>query len=332
MMLDAYPWQIETAQRLLSLRRQLPHALLLHGRAGLGKHALAQSYAKFLLCESADKTSKACGTCSACHWFEQGAHPDIHILQPSAMDETEDSDAKKSAWISVEQVRHAIDFVQLTSHRNGLRIVLIYPAEAMQASAANALLKTLEEPPENSLLILVTDQASKLIPTILSRCHLVGFDLPDNAAATIWLQEQGVKDAALCLALAAGSPLQAMALADAEFQSRRRALLQDLLAAKQTNALQLAERYAKLDNADFSQLVLWLQQWAHDILAIKLAGRVYYHLDYTEQLHSLTLRVKLNLLQLWQQRLQQARAAVAHPLNVQMVLEDILLDYVNLFE
>lgn len=331
-MLDAYPWQIETAQRLLSLRRQLPHALLLHGRAGLGKHALAQSYAKFLLCESADKTSKACGTCSACHWFEQGAHPDIHILQPSAMDETEDSDAKKSAWISVEQVRHAIDFVQLTSHRNGLRIVLIYPAEAMQASAANALLKTLEEPPENSLLILVTDQASKLIPTILSRCHLVGFDLPDNAAATIWLQEQGVKDAALCLALAAGSPLQAMALADAEFQSRRRALLQDLLAAKQTNALQLAERYAKLDNADFSQLVLWLQQWAHDILAIKLAGRVYYHLDYTEQLHSLTLRVKLKLLQLWQQRLQQARAAVAHPLNVQMVLEDILLDYVNLFE
>lgn len=331
-MLDAYPWQIETAQRLLSLRRQLPHTILLHGRAGLGKYALARSYAKFLLCESVDKISTACGTCPACHWFEQGAHPDVHILQPSAMDETDDSETKKSAWISVEQVRHGIDFVQLTSHRNGLRIVLIYPAETMQASAANALLKTLEEPPENSLLILVSDQVSRLIPTILSRCHLVGLDLPDNAAATIWLQEQGVNDAALCLALAAGSPLQAMALADVEFQSRRRALLQDLLAAKKTNALQLAERYAKLDNADFSQLVLWLQQWAHDILATKLAGRVYYHLDYTEQLHSLTLRVKLKFLQLWQQRLQQARAAVAHPLNVQMVLEDILLDYVNLFE
>jgi DNA polymerase-3 subunit delta' len=134
------------------------------------------------------------------------------------------------------------------------------------------------------------------------------------------------------LGLAAGSPLRAVTLADVDYQTRRRALLQDLLAAKKMNALLLAERYAKLVNADFSQLLLWLQQWAQDMLAVKLAGRVYYHLDHTEQLHSLALRVKLSLLQLWQLRLQQARAAVAHPLNVQMVLEDILLDYVNLFE
>lgn len=331
-MLDAYPWQADTTQRLLALRKQLPHALLLHGRAGLGKYALAQSYAKFLLCEHVDKTTVACGTCAACHWFEQGSHPDVHVLQPAAMDETDEGDAKKSAWISVEQVRHAIDFVQLTSHRNGLRIILIHPAEAMQAGAANALLKTLEEPPANSLLILISHQSAKLIPTILSRCHLVGFDLPENTAALAWLQAQGVADAPLCLSLAAGSPLRALTLADADYQTRRRALLADLLAGKKTSALVMAERYAKLVNADFAQILLWLQQWAQDVLAVKLAGRVYYHLDYAAQLHSLALHVKLNLLQLWQQRLQQARAAVSHPLNVQMVLEDILLDYVNLFE
>ena len=331
-MLDAYPWQTETAQRLFTLRQQLPHALLLHGRAGLGKYALAQSYTKFLLCEHVDKTTVACGSCASCHWFEQGNHPDVHVLQPAAMDESDEGDAKKSGWISVEKVRHAIDFVQLTSHRNGLRIVLIHPAEAMQAGAANALLKTLEEPPANSLLILVSHQAAKLMPTILSRCHLVEFGLPEKTAALIWLQAQGIADAPLCLSLAAGSPLRALALADTDYQTRRRDLLADLLAGNKTNALAMAERHVKLASADFSQVLLWLQQWAQDILAVKLAGRVYYHLDYATQLHSLALHVKLKLLQLWQQRLQQARAAVAHPLNVQMVLEDILLDYVNLFE
>jgi DNA polymerase-3 subunit delta' len=248
------------------------------------------------------------------------------------LDESDDSEAKKSAWISVEQVRNAIDFVQLTSHRNGLRIILIYPAEAMQAAAANALLKTLEEPPANSLILLVSDQAAKLIPTILSRCHIVGFDLPDEAVALDWLRAQGVTEAQLCLKLAAGSPLRALNLADADYQTRRRALLTDLLAGKKANALALAARYAKLSGAEFAQIILWLQQWAQDLLASKLAGRVYYQLDYTEQLHSIALRVKLKPLQLWQTRLQQAKAAVAHPLNVQMVLEDILLDYLNLFE
>ena len=329
-----YPWQAESAQRLLSLRAQLPHAILLHGRAGLGKYQLAQAFAKLLLCEHrVDGATAACGACPSCHWFEQGSHPDVHILQPSAMDETDEAgpERKKSEWISVEQVRHAIDFVQLSSHRNGLRVVLVNPAETMNAAAANALLKTLEEPPENSLLILVSHQASRLLPTILSRCHQLRVNLPEATQALTWLESQGVAEAGLCLGLAAGSPLLATDFADEDYQSRRRALLTDLSGAAQTPVLAMAERYAKLAIADYSQLLQWLQQWAHDLQSVKLADRVYYHHDFSTQLRNLAMHVNLGLLLKLQQRLQRARAVVAHPLNVQMVLEDILLEYTSAF-
>lgn len=331
-----YPWQAESAQRLLSLRAQLPHAILLHGRVGLGKYQLAQAFAKLLLCENRiENATVACGACPSCHWFEQGSHPDVHVLQPSALDEVDDAgpgpERKKSEWISVEQVRHAIDFVQLSSHRNGLRIVLVNPAETMNAAAANALLKTLEEPPKNSLLILVSHQSARLLPTLLSRCHQLRVNLPETVQALAWLETQGVAEASLCLGLAAGSPLLATSFADEDYQTRRRTLLADLSEAAQTPALAMAERYAKLTVADYSQILQWLQQWAHDLQSVKLAGRVYYHQDFSEQLRNLAVHVKLGLLMKLQQRLQRARAVVAHPLNVQMVLEDILLEYTSVF-
>lgn len=332
-----YPWQVDSAQRLLSLRSQLPHAILLHGRAGLGKYALAQAFAQLLLCENktaeTGEPERACGVCSSCHWFALGNHPDLHLLQPSVLDEADDAgtERKKSAWISVEQVRHAIDFLQLSSHRNGLRIVLINPAETMNAAAANALLKTLEEPPEQTLLILVSHHASRLLPTILSRCHSLRVSLPEVPVALSWLAAQGVADAALCLGLAAGSPLLAATLSDDEYQTNRRILLTDLSAARQTPVFIMAERYAKLAVTDFSQLLQWLQQWMHDLHCVQAADQVYYHQDYGEQLHSLASRVNLSRLLLFEQRLLRARQAVAHTLNIQMVLEDILLEYAGMF-
>lgn len=330
-----YPWQAESAQRLIALRTQLPHAILLHGRAGLGKYQLAQAFVKLLLCESRDvAVNSACGICPSCHWFELGSHPDVHVLQPSAMDDADDvgTDRKKSEWISVEQIRQAKTFLQFSSHRNGLRVVLAYPAEALNAAAANALLKTLEEPPVNSLLVLVSHQASRLMPTILSRCHQLRLQLPEAALALDWLTAQGVKEPGLCLGLAAGSPLLAIAYDEADYQTLRRTLLTDLCAAAKTPVLPMAERYAKLTMADFSLLLQWLQQWVHDLQSVKLADRVYYHQDFSDQLRNMAVHVKLNSIMQLQQRLQGARAVVAHPLNVQMVIEDILLEYTSAFQ
>ena len=335
--MSPYPWQVDSATHLLALRRQLPHAILLHGPTGLGKYALAQAFAKLLLCENqpaqATEQDQACGVCPSCHWFASAGHPDLHVLQPSVLDEDDitGTERKKSEWISVEQIRHAINFVQLSSHRNGLRVVLVNPAEAMNAAAANALLKTLEEPPEHTLLILVSHQPSRLLPTILSRCHLLRIALPETTAALSWLATAGVDDAALCLGLAAGSPLLAATLANDEYQSRRRVLLTDLVCASQTPVFIMAERYAKSAIADFSQLLQWLQQWTHDLHCIKVAEQVFYHQDFREQLHSLAARVNLTQLLHFQQRLLRARSVVAHALNMQLVLEDILLEYAGLF-
>lgn len=330
--MHTYPWQADTAQRLLAMRSQLPHAILLHGRAGLGKYALAQAFIKLLLCEHAvEGAITACGTCPSCHWIALGGHPDVHLLQPDSMDETEAAvgERKRSEWISVDQVRQAIDFIHLSSHRNGLRVMLINPAEALNTAAANALLKTLEEPPLNSLLILVSHQASRLLPTVLSRCHPLRVNLPEAAQAQAWLETQGVVDASLCLGLAAGSPLLASSFADDAYQIRRRAIIKDLLEATQTSVLALAERHAKMSVADYSELLKWLQQWVHDIQSVKQAGKVYYHQDFGEQLRNLAEHVNLTPILKLQQRLQQARAVAAHPLNLQMVLEDILLEYTN---
>ncbi|MHB1676536.1 MAG: DNA polymerase III subunit delta' [Sulfuriferula sp.] len=332
--MNIYPWQEESALRLLTLRKHLPHAILLHGRTGLGKFELAQAFVKLLLCENrADSLTQGCGNCPSCHWLALGHHPDLHLLQPSMMEETDEagSERKKSEWINVEQVRQAIDFLHLSSHRNGLRVVLIRPAEAMNAAATNALLKTLEEPPGQALLILISHQSSRLLPTMLSRCHQLGMDLPETGPALLWLAAQGIQDAALCLGLAGGSPLLAKTLANEDYQVRRRALLADLSAAGQTPVFLMAERYAKLAVAEFSQLLQWLQQWVHDLHCIKAAARAYYHQDFNEQLHSLAARVNLSRLLQLQQRLQRARNVVAHPLNIQMELEDILLEYAGMF-
>ena len=329
-----YPWQAASAQRLLGLRKQLPHAILLHGRIGLGKFDLAEAFVKLLLCENRTETiTQACGTCPSCHWLELGHHPDLHLLQPGRMEEVEDAgtERKKSEWISVEQVRVAIDFLHLSAHRAGLRIVLVRPAEALNPAAANALLKTLEEPSEHALLILVSHQPSRLLPTILSRCHQLKMELPETRSAMVWLTEQGVRDAALCLGLAGGSPLLATTLAHEEYQARRRLLLTDLSTGKSAPVLAMAERYAKSMVEEFSQLLQWLQQWAYDLQTVLAADRIYYHQDFKEQLHSLAERVNLNRLQQWQQRLQQARKVVAHPLNIQMEMEDILLEYAAMF-
>lgn len=323
-------------QRLLQLRRQLPHALLFHGRAGIGKLALAEAYAQWLLCEAAPvRGTSACGQCPSCHWFAQGSHPDFRRLQPAAAD-TEEPETpaagRKSASagqkISVEQVRELVHFAQLSAHRGGLRIALIQPAEDMNAAAANALLKTLEEPSANTLLILISNQPGRLLPTILSRCHQLRFTLPGPAAALAWLNQQAVGNAEACLAQAGGAPLLACQLADDDYQARRRTFLTALARMNGADALRSAEHSAK---QPMPELLHWLQQWTHDLLSLRLAGHVSYQVDFEQELRGLAVRVNLVGLMDFQRRLLAARASAQHPLNPQMVLEDLLLEYASLF-
>jgi DNA polymerase III subunit delta' len=225
--MSTLPWNEPLLERLRG--QALPHALLIHGARGVGKLALAESLAQMVLCEAA-AAKKPCGACEGCRWFAAGSHPDFRRLEPEALapaaEAGEEGEApaqrgKPSVVIKIEQVRALANFLYVGSHRSGRRVALVHPAEDMNPNAANALLKSLEEPPAAAMFILVAHRPARLPPTIRSRCVSMPVRLPPHEAAVQWLAGEGVKEPERWLAFAGGAPLRAAALAaEAEFLDR----------------------------------------------------------------------------------------------------------------
>jgi len=328
-----YPWQQEDWARLQTTCQRLPQALLLRGSAGIGKLQLATQFARALLCQHPQDDGHACGVCAACRWFGQGAHPDFRLLQPGALSEGEEgeeeggkSKKKPSKQIKIEQIRDLADFVSLSAHQGGRRVVLIHPAESMNGNAANALLKMLEEPPADLLFILVTHQYQQLLPTILSRCLAFPLAVPDAAVATAWLQQQGVAKAAETLAIAGFSPLQAQA--EAGEHEQRDKLLAGLRQPSRMDVFAITDSLLKVEQV---RVVHWLQQWCYDLLRMQHSGSMRYHL--ADQARMLKMAVVLNPFELlqWQKQLATARREALHTLNPKLFFESLLLNYVALF-
>ena len=215
-----HPWNLPHFESLRRRNERLPHALLIHGTRGTGKLALAEHIARFLLCEAADAAARPCGACPGCRWFLAGSHPDLRRIEPESLArepavEPEEGDApakkgKPSTEIKVEQVRELAGFLNVGSHRGRLRVALVHPAEAMNPTAANALLKGLEEPPAGAVFVLVSHHPSRLLPTIRSRCVALPVSIPPREAALQWLASQAARDPARWLAYAGGAPLLAL--------------------------------------------------------------------------------------------------------------------------
>ena len=215
-----HPWNEPILARVQ--REDLPHALLIHGPQGLGKLALAERMAQLILCEAPQKTKKPCGECDGCRWFLAGNHPDFRRVEPEALmppveaEEGAEAPARKakpSLEIKIEQVRELADFLHVGSHRGARRVALVHPAEAMNANAANALLKGLEEPPPAAMFLLVSHRPARLLPTVRSRCVSLPVPLPPRDAALQWLRAEGLKDPERWLAYAGGAPLRALVFA-----------------------------------------------------------------------------------------------------------------------
>ncbi len=218
------PWLAQPLRDILHTQRG--HALLVHGPQGIGQFELAFSVAQAWLCEGlapGAPVDKACGGCAGCRLVQAHSHPDLLVLAPealrealglgadeSAADTDKASKAKPSKEIKVEAVRAAVQFAQTTSARGRGKVVLIHPAERMNAISANTLLKTLEEPPGEARFILSCGAADELLPTIRSRCQAVPLKLPDAAVARDWLAAQQVAQPEVLLAGAGGQPLEAL--------------------------------------------------------------------------------------------------------------------------
>lgn len=230
-----------------ALRSQRGHALLLHGSPGDGALQLAFTLAQAWLCE-ADGT-RPCGRCGSCHLVQAHGHPDLTVLLPETLrrehewplpDDKIDSERKPSKQIRVDDVRHLIDRVTRTSARGRGKVALLFPAEALNLQAANALLKTLEEPAPGTRLLLGSAEPARLLPTVRSRCQLMRLATPPEDAAVAWLATQGVKDggdARVLLAACSGRPLDALALLQAGVDAGAWAALPAALAQGRAGAL-----------------------------------------------------------------------------------------------
>ena len=334
--MNIYPWQHSAWQHIQSYKGRLHHALLLQGRPGIGKLAFGQALAQAMLCENPADGGLPCGHCPACTWFIQGNHPDYRLLEPDALaraaggseeDISSKGEKKGSAQISVLQVRELAGFVNLSTHRNGLRVILVHPAESMNVHAANALLKTLEEPPPGTLIILVSHHPYQLLPTIRSRCQKIAMPAPERAVAVEWLEEQGVNDAELCLVQAGDAPLAALAMGQGNHQEQRRSFLGKLVEIDSITPFTIAEKFHA---HDLLSLLKWLQQWIYDLISVRLIGKTRYHLDFASGLQELAGKTNLAKLLAFQRSLVEARRTAHHPLNPQLLLESLLISYADL--
>ena len=140
--------------------------MLISGPQGIGKRVLAQALARALLCEAPTAGGGACGNCAGCRYAAAGQHPDLRIVEPVEID---DDEVKPVEWISVDRIRALIRWSEITSHRGAAKVAVIVPAERMHAAAANALLKTLAEPPADTYFMLVSHAPGRLPATIVSR-------------------------------------------------------------------------------------------------------------------------------------------------------------------
>ncbi len=316
------PWHGALWRRLADMRAgdRLPHALLLSGPEGVGKLDFARRLAAFLSCEAPAADGSPCGRCQACTLNQAGTHPDVHWLVPE----------EPGKAIRIDAVRELIGRSSLTTQARGLRVFLIAPADAMNRAAANALLKTLEEPVPSSLLVLVSSAPHRLPATILSRCQRLDFRPVPADQARDWLAaqgDQGPLDQAL--ALAGGAPLLARRFLAQEQVPAAEQLVQELLALKQrqANPVQVAADWA---GRGVAPVLDGLKRILSDLAGLSGGEPPRLFLSWhREDLHSLRKNIHLHKLFQFMDELFRLERQMTHNLNPQMMMERLVNDWLT---
>jgi DNA polymerase-3 subunit delta' len=318
--IDLLPWHAAACDRLSAAMAsgRLPHGLLLQGPAGVGKERFAAALGAALFCSGRGTRLEACGECAECRLSRAGNHPDLHWLRPP--------EDKKS--IGVDQVREVCARLAMTSMRRGYRVAIVSPAEKMTIAAQNALLKTLEEPAPNTVLVLVTARPSVLLATLRSRCQRIEVSRPESRLALDWLSATlGSVASPRLLAVAGGSPLKALALAPhfAALEEQMMGLLEAFLAGR----IEVTRAAADMQGEGLPVRLDWLEAW--------LAGAVQASVGAASE-NQLTFRAgsllqraaaELNISAAFQvlDRLREARRLLEGSASAPLVVETVLLDF-----
>ena len=326
-MANYLPWHQQQWQLLQASRSQgrLPHAILLTGPQGLGKQEFAQLLAQSLLCQNPVEDGQPCNECRFCQLFLAGNHPDFNLIAPL--------EGKKA--IAVDQIRGIGQFMSLKSQYAGHKVVIISPAEAMNINASNSLLKSLEEPSADTVLLLVTHQPAQLPATIRSRCQEIRFDMTDLQAGRNWLAQQltAKADIDLLLALADGAPLKALQLAQQSMQEQRLSLLAQLeqLSAQKLDPVALA---AEFNKTGLPWSLNCLYSWSTDMVRLKSAGQQVPYCanpDLNGRLLKLANQVSLKRIFLLQDRIKQGMQEHERNFNPSLIMESVLIQWQNTF-
>ncbi len=315
------PW---INQQLSQLWAQRGHAWLLTGPSGLGQYRLALALARAWLCEQA-ADGVACGHCASCHAIDVRTHADLCVLMPEtlmlelgwplgekAQTELDGKTRKPSKEIRVEAVRDGVEFAQRSSSRGRGKVVLAFPVERMNVVSANALLKTLEEPPGEVKFVLASHGAHRLLATVRSRCMAHHMSWPDAAAAQSWLQGQGVAavDAGTMLRAAGGRPDDALALCQLGLTAAVWVKLPQAVARGEVNFF---KDWLPLQVLDV------LHKLCHDLMAIH-SGSNSRFFDST----ALPAAGTLNALSRWAKALSASAQTVEHPFNAGLMIEALV--------
>ena len=320
------PWLAGPAAEIAS--RQRGHALLVQGNPGAGVFELALQVARTWLCEG---EQKPCGQCPACHLFASNSHPDFRALLPEltqvelgwsvgASESAEAGDGegggkakrKPSREIKIDAVRDAITWTQTSNSRGRAKVLLLFPADAMNLVASNALLKTLEEPPAGVRLLLLAEDAERLLPTLRSRCQRILFAGPTPAQALAWLEGEGVANAPVLLAAAGGQPLGARRLAAEGFDSAA------WTALPQRVARGVWEPPAGISVPRLRDV---LQKLCHDAMAHAAGSAPRYF-----PAQSLPPAAAWNKLADWSQSLARLARHDEHPFNAPLITDSLLAE------
>jgi DNA polymerase-3 subunit delta' len=336
---DIPDWIFEQSIQALETGRTHHHALLIVGRRGDGQRELAQLLAAAQLCEANDRvTPAACGRCPACHWLGEGHHLDFRWIRPEAeqpapAEGTSRSTraAKPSRDIVIDQIRELTHFVEHSSHRGARRVVLIDPADAMNSSAANAILKTLEEPPPGVMFLLTSERPDRLPATVRSRCSVLPVQAPDRDRARAWLAARaGVSEAQAEATLAAvgGGAIAALhSLRHAEHELRER-ITATLGALPESVPIEAADALSSIEPLEILRM---LHAWILDLGRVSVGAVPLRFAVQEERLRVLAARVDLTRLLAFEQSLLEQLRWAHHPLNPRLVLEDLMLRYRALF-
>lgn len=317
-----YPWQQTTWDTLTTRFPNIGHGLLFYGKQGCGKHAFAKHFLAWVLCLN-KQAQGPCGECSSCQWLKSDTHPNyVHIT-------TDEENKKQNAKIKIEKIRELLPFVQQTGE--GWRVIVIEPAEALNLASSNALLKTLEEPGERVVLILLADHYLKLPATIRSRLQHFALDRISYEQATSYLNEHLSEIAEvqsdLLLGLSNDMPLQAIEIAKSDWFAKRQIFLNDWLkiVAQKDMPLFFSGKWQK--ELSFSDFIMLFEYLLGDLICVKLnQPQKNTDLDFDQLSSYYDLESLFNIYN----ELQQAKKLVEQNVQSQLIIDQLFITLMNI--